>query len=275
MSNPPDILVSIVENKRSEVESAKSRVSESALIGRIEQQPSARGFADAIRRKTSKGIPAVIAECKKASPSKGVIRPDYDVETLCSSYENGGAACLSVLSDERYFQGSLSDLWTTSQHSSLPVLRKDFIVDSYQVYEARAYGADCILLIVSVLAKSEMRELGELARQLGMDVLIEVHTERELDIALDLRFELIGINNRNLHTFEIALETSLTLGQRVPSDRIVVAESGIHTRTDVQRLREAQINAFLVGEAFMKSPDPGSALKDLFQLKSSDLTEVA
>jgi len=275
MPEIPDILSKIISSKRREVEIGKSIMSKSELMGRVAGHPPPRGFEDKIRRIVAQDCSAVIAECKKASPSKGVIRADYDVRQLCRSYQQGGAACLSVLTDEQYFSGSLQDLSIARQNCSLPVLRKDFIVDSYQVVEARAYGADCILLIASVLEVSEMSRFGELAQSLGMDVLIEVHSRSELESALELPFGLIGINNRNLHTFETSLSASIELCSDIPSERITVAESGIHTREDVARLRDAGINAFLVGESFMKSDDPGAKLNELFSDAKNSLTEVA
>ena len=275
MTDIPDILAQIVDNKRGEVQSAKSVMNHAELTARIADQSPPRGFEKTIRNFISHNRSAVIAECKKSSPSKGVIRFDYDVRELCASYQQGGAACLSVLTDERYFHGCLDDLSLARENCSLPVLRKDFIVDSYQIHQARAYGADCILLIASVLDASEMSHFGELTHSLGMDVLIEVHSQNELGTALELPFGLIGINNRNLHTFETTLSTSIELCQSVPQDRVVVSESGIHTREDVAQLRRAGINAFLVGESLMKSDDPGATLNGLFTDAKDSLTEVA
>jgi indole-3-glycerol phosphate synthase len=206
----------------------------------------------------------VIAEIKKASPSKGLLRPDFDPPSIAQTYEHHGAACLSVLTDEEFFQGSRAYLEAARAACSLPVLRKDFMVDVYQVAQARAMGADCILLIVAALQLAEMQALEAAAMDFGMAVLVEVHDERELDVALQLRTPLLGINNRNLRTFETSLDTTVALLPRIPADRIVVTESGIHGREDVARMRGHGVGAFLVGEAFMRAPDPGKALATLF-----------
>jgi len=210
------------------------------------------------------GKAAVIAEIKKASPSKGVIRADFHPEQIARSYEAGGAACLSVLTDVDFFQGADAYLVAARANCGLPVLRKDFTIDAYQVYEARALGADCILLIVAALDDMQLSGLSELAQTLGMDVLVEVHDGAELDRALQTSASLIGINNRNLRTFDTSLDTTLQLRERVPSERLLVTESGIHTREDALRMRAAGVNAFLVGEAFMRAPDPGAELRKLF-----------
>lgn len=223
-----------------------------------------RGFAQALRAKRTLDLPAVIAEVKKASPSRGVIRVDFDPAAIARSYEAGGAACLSVLTDADYFQGNDAYLQQARAACALPVLRKDFTVDAYQVYEARALGADCILLIVAALDDVRLADLTNLALELGMDVLVEVHDMDELERALQVPAPLLGINNRNLRTFDVSLETTLMLRDAVPADRILVTESGIAARADVARLREAGVHAFLVGEALMRERDPGAALRELF-----------
>jgi len=217
-----------------------------------------------LRAKLSAGLPAVIAEIKKASPSKGLLREDFDPPAIARSYERHGAACLSVLTDADFFQGCEAYLQQARAACGLPVLRKDFIIDPYQVYEARVIGADCILLIVAALDDSALRELAQLAAELHMDVLVEVHDAGELQRALALNTPLIGINNRNLRSFETRLETTLDLLEHIPADCIVITESGIHSRDDVALLRGRGVNAFLVGEAFMRAPDPGEALAKLF-----------
>lgn len=223
-----------------------------------------RGFARALRAKVDAGQSAVIAEVKRASPSKGLLRDPFEPAAIAKSYERGGAACLSVLTDEHFFQGSSAHLREARGACSLPVLRKDFVVDPWQVVEARTWGADCILLIVAALSDSQMQELEACAHALGMDVLVEVHDAHELQRALALRTPLIGINNRNLRTFEVSLDTTIGLLSDMPADRLVVTESGILGPADVKRMREARVSAFLVGEAFMRAPDPGEALARLF-----------
>ena len=230
------------------------------LRATAESAPPARGFAEALRARR----PGVIAEIKKASPSKGVIRPDFEPVGIARSYEAAGAACLSVLTDEKYFQGHDGYLTAARDATSLPALRKDFVVDAWQVFESRALGADCILLIVAALEPARLADLDALARELSMDVLIEVHDAGELETALALESTLIGINNRDLRTFETTLETTLELLGAVPPEVTVVTESGIRTPEDVRRMRDAGIEAFLVGEAFMRSEDPGAALRNLF-----------
>ena len=259
-----DILERIVAVKREEIATAKARRSEASLREEAEARRDTRGFADALRRKIDAGQAAVIAEVKKASPSKGVLREHFVPAEIAASYERGGAACLSVLTDESFFQGSAAYLQQARAACALPVLRKDFMVDAYQVFEARAMGADCILLIAACLDDSQMADLEAQALALGIDVLVEVHEGAELDRALRLKTPLVGINNRNLHTFEVSLDTTLSLLPRLPKDRLPVTESGILARADVQRLRDAKVNAFLVGEAFMRAPDPGAALAGLF-----------
>jgi indole-3-glycerol phosphate synthase len=257
-----DILERIVAVKREEIAAAKARRSEASL--RDEAQRDTRGFINALHRKIDAGQAAVIAEVKKASPSKGVLREHFVPAEIAASYERGGAACLSVLTDERFFQGAAAYLQQARAACALPVLRKDFMVDGYQVFEARAMGADCILLIAACLDDAQMADLEAQAQALGMDVLVEVHDGKELDRALRLKTPLVGINNRNLRSFEVSLDTTLGLLPRVPPDRLLITESGILARTDVLRLRGANVNAFLVGEAFMRAADPGKALADLF-----------
>ncbi|MFZ5661326.1 MAG: indole-3-glycerol phosphate synthase TrpC [Pseudomonadota bacterium] len=259
-----DVLTRILARKREEIDQ-RSRIRPLAeLRARAAHQPPARGFVRAIERRVRAGEAAVIAEVKKASPSKGVIRADFDPAAIAHSYEAGGAACLSVLTDVDFFQGSNAYLGQARAACTLPVLRKDFIVDPYQVYEARLIGADAILLIVAALEDGPMIELAGLATELGMDVLVEVHDIDELERALQTDCALIGINNRDLRTFEVSLDTTLGMKAAVPPDRILVTESGIATRADVARLRAAGVHAFLVGESFMRAPDPGRALRELF-----------
>ena len=262
-----DILSRIVAVKHDEVAAARRRRSLAAVRAEAEDARDGqgpRGFARALRDKVTAGRPAVIAEIKKASPSKGLLREPFDPPAIAASYAAHGAACLSVLTDERFFQGSLDDLRAARAACALPVLRKDFVVDSWQVYEARASGADCILLIVAALDDARLVEFEATAHALSMDVLVEVHDAPELDRALALKTPLIGVNNRNLRSFEVSLDTTLALLPRIPGDRMVVTESGILGPADVARMRRAGVNAFLVGEAFMRAPDPGEALATLF-----------
>ena len=259
-----DILDRILARKVEEIAARHASVPLDDLAARVGDLPDTRGFAAAMEAKIAAGLPAVIAEVKKASPSKGVIRADFHPAAIARSYEAGGAACLSVLTDADFFQGSEAYLQQARAACSLPVLRKDFIIDPYQVYEARVIGADCILLIVAALDDERLMDLSLLAAELDLDVLAEVHDEDELLRALALPVPLVGVNNRNLRTFETSLETSLRLRPLVEPGRIFVTESGIHAREDVSRLRAGDIDAFLVGEAFMRAPDPGSALRDLF-----------
>lgn len=264
-----DILATILQTKSREVAAAKAKASESALMARVRDQASdsaftPRGFAQAIRSKHAANKPAVISEIKRASPSKGLLRDPYEPAVIAKDYEQHGAACLSVLTDHDFFQGDSGHMIAARAACSLPVLRKDFMIDSYQVFEARSWGADCILLIVAALDDTQMLELESAAMELGMDVLIETHDRAELDRALKCRSPLIGINNRNLRTFETKLETTLDMLSDVPSNRIIVTESGIHTRDDVRRMRDAGVNTFLVGEAFMRAPSPGQQLQELF-----------
>lgn len=259
-----DILSRILARKAEEIAERRAKLPLAELSARIADLPSTRGFTAAIEAKIDAGLPAVIAEVKKASPSKGLIRANFDPAAIARSYEAGGAACLSVLTDSDFFQGSEAFLQQARAACSLPLLRKDFIIDPYQVYEARAIGADCILLIVSALDDEDLMQLSLLAAELDLDVLCEVHNEEELERALALPVPLIGVNNRNLRSFETSLETSLALQQLMEYDRVLVAESGIRTSEDVARLREGGIQAFLVGEAFMRAEDPGSELQRLF-----------
>lgn len=259
-----DILNKIVAVKRQEVAAAMRRKPLDAVRFDAESRVLTRDFAGALRAKIAAGKPAVIAEVKKASPSKGVLRADFIPADIAQSYAEYGAACLSVLTDKDFFQGSVDYLKQARASCDLPVLRKDFIVDPYQVYESRVMGADCILLIAACLDDAQMKSLEALALSLDMAVLVEVHDRAELERALKLKTPLLGINNRNLQTFEVSLDTTLTLLQDVPADRLLVTESGITTPAEVARLREAGVNAFLVGEAFMRAEEPGVALAALF-----------
>jgi len=259
-----DILEKILATKREEIAAAQVLTPLARMRAQAEAAPAPRDFVGALRTKLAAGKPAVIAEIKKASPSKGVIRPDFRPAEIASSYEAGGAACLSVLTDEQYFQGSAEYLQAARAACALPVLRKDFIIDPWQVYEARAMGADAILLIVAALELPAMQDLEALAMELGMAVLVESHDAAELEAALTLKTPLMGINNRNLRTFEVTLDTTLDLLPKIGSERIVVTESGILAPVDVARMREHQVNAFLVGEAFMRAADPGAELARLF-----------
>ncbi|MFM1990060.1 MAG: indole-3-glycerol phosphate synthase TrpC [Pseudomonadota bacterium] len=266
-----DVLKRILAVKDEEVAAARAARPlaelrrEAELAGRAPGDARVpRGFERALRAKLAAGRAAVIAEVKKASPSKGVLREHFDPAAIAASYEAGGAACLSVLTDVRFFQGATDFLVAARAACSLPVLRKDFLVDPYQVYEARAMGADCVLLIVAALDDVRLAELEACALGLGMDVLVEVHDADELDRALRLRTPLVGINNRDLRTFDVSLETTLSQLHRIPADRLVVTESGILAEADVRRMRDAGVGAFLVGEAFMRAPDPGAALARLF-----------
>jgi len=260
----PDILEKILATKSQEITAAKQREPLEVVREAAEWAPPARDFTGALRAKIAAGRAAVIAEIKKASPSKGVIRADFHPAEIAASYEKGGAACLSVLTDRQYFQGAPEYLKQARDACALPVLRKDFMIDPYQVFEARAMGADCILLIVASLSLEQMLELESLAHALGMAVLVESHDGEELEAALQLQTPLIGINNRNLRTFETRLETTIDLMEDIPADRIVIAESGILTPAGVALMRAHEVDAFLVGEAFMKAPDPGAELARLF-----------
>ena len=263
-----DILDKIIAVKREEVAAAIKKMPLAAMREDAESRVLTRDFVGALRAKVAQGQAAVIAEVKKASPSKGVIRADFIPADIAQSYAEGdgqvSAACLSVLTDRPFFQGRIDDLKQARASCELPVLRKDFMIDAYQVYESRAIGADCILLIAAVLSDAQMAELEAVAHALDMAVLVEVHDGAELQRALKLKTPLVGINNRNLRTFETSLDTTLGLLKDVPDDRLLVTESGIATRADVQRLRSAGVHAFLVGETFMRAPEPGLALAELF-----------
>lgn len=261
----PTILQKILARKAEEIAERCERVSLRTLSQQISSAPPVRGFANALQAKLDANQAAVIAEVKKASPSKGVIREDFQPAQIAQSYQAGGAACLSVLTDVDFFQGADAYLQQARAACELPVLRKDFTIDTYQVYEARVLGADCILLIVAALGDAALAELHALALELDMDVLVEVHTAEELDRALAIAPRLIGINNRNLSTFETRLETTLELLPQVPKATILVTESGIHTPADVATMRAANVNSFLVGEAFMRAPEPGVKLQQLFR----------
>ena len=263
----PDILKKIIVRKEQEIIDRKEKASQGRLMEQALEAlmtSPVRGFVKSMQQRINANQAAVIAEVKKASPSKGVIRENFNPAEIAKSYEEGGASCLSVLTDIDFFQGSDEYLKEARAACSLPVIRKDFIVDTYQVYEARAMGADCILLIVAVLSDEQMAQLYQLALDLKMDVLIEVHDEAELHRALPFGATLVGINNRNLRNFETSLNTTIDLLEQIPEDRIVVTESGIHTAVDVKLMRDHKVNAFLVGEAFMRADDPGAELKKLF-----------
>ncbi|MCL1634661.1 indole-3-glycerol phosphate synthase TrpC [Luteimonas sp. SX5] len=264
MGSRPDVLQKILQRKAEEVAERSSRTPLAELRALAADAPPVRGFAAAVETKIAAGLPAVIAEVKKASPSKGVIRADFDPTAIARSYETGGAACLSVLTDVDFFQGADDYLRQARAACALPVLRKDFTIDPWQVYESRALGADCILLIVAALDDARLAELSELALGLDLDVLVEVHDMNELERALQVPAPLLGINNRNLRTFDVSLDTTLALKQAVPRDRRLVTESGIATGDDVRRMRAAGVDAFLVGETFMRERDPGEALQRLF-----------
>lgn len=263
-----DILNKIVAVKHEEVAAATQRMPLAAMRADAESRVLTRDFEGALRAKIAKGQAAVIAEVKKASPSKGVLRADFIPADIAQSYADGdgtvSAACLSVLTDKQFFQGSVDSLKQARASCQLPVLRKDFMVDAYQIYESRAMGADAILLIAACLDDAQLADFEAIARSLDMAVLVEVHDGAELDRALKLKTRLVGINNRNLRTFEVSLQTTLDLQKNVPADRLLVTESGILTPADVKTMREAGVNAFLVGEAFMRAPEPGEALAKLF-----------
>ncbi len=261
--NMSDILKKIIAVKREEIVANRASKPEDALQREGAAQP-VRDFVGALRAKHASGLPAVIAEAKKASPSKGLIRDPFEPAQISASYQRHGAACMSVLTDRNFFQGSAAALTAARNACALPVLRKDFTVDTYQIHEARAMGADCILLIAAALEPAQMRDFESLAHSLQMAVLVEVHSREELDVALTLKTPLVGINNRDLRTFEVALETTLGMLRDIPDDRIVVTESGILTATDVERMRSAGVDTFLVGEAFMRAADPGAELARLF-----------
>lgn len=264
MNNTPDILKKILARKKEEISDRSARIKIQEVRQHAEAEPAARGFVRALQAQIKQGSAAVIAEIKKASPSKGVLRQVFDPAAIAKSYERGGATCLSVLTDIDFFQGADAYLQAARGVCALPVLRKDFTIDPYQVYEARALGADCILLIVAALSDSQLLELLQLADSLNMDVLVEVHDAVEMQRALAIPADLIGVNNRNLRTFETSLETTLDLLAGFPAERLLVTESGIHTRADVKRMRDHGVHAFLVGEAFMKAEEPGDKLVGMF-----------
>jgi indole-3-glycerol phosphate synthase len=264
MAETPDILKKILARKAEEIDERNRRCSLGELGERVAEADSVRGFLAAMHSAIAADRPAVIAEVKKASPSRGILREDFDPAQIAASYERGGATCLSVLTDADFFKGAESYLAQARTACALPVLRKDFIIDPYQVYEARVIGADCILLIVAALEDAMLLELLQLAGNLGMDALVEVHDREELERVLQTDAPLIGINNRNLRSFETSLDVTLRFLDLIPDDRLVVTESGIHTVDDVALLRSRGVNAFLVGEAFMKAPEPGEKLRELF-----------
>ena len=264
MTDTPDVLKRIIARKYGEIEQAKAAQPLSELRSQLAGASPVRGFRQALQNKIDVGLPAVIAEIKKASPSKGVIRENFIPDEIARSYAGAGAACLSVLTDRDFFQGHDTFMQQAREACALPVIRKDFMVEPYQIDESRVLGADCILLIVSALSDDQLAELYGRSRELGMDVLVETHDEEELERALKLSPDLLGINNRNLRTFEVTLETTLRMLERVPSETLLVTESGILSRDDVKSMRERDVNAFLVGEAFMREEDPGAHLKSLF-----------
>ena len=270
MADTPDILRKIVVRKAEEVADRSARVPRVMLETAAARADAPRGFVAALQSRIAAGRPAVIAEVKKASPSKGVLRPDFDPAAIARSYELAGAACLSVLTDVDFFQGSDAYLQQARAACALPVLRKDFVIDPYQVWEARSLGADCILLIAACLDDARLADLNALARELGMDALIEVHDGAELDRALRVDNAMVGINNRDLRSFAVTLDTTLGLLGRIPDDRLVVTESGILGPADVALMRRHGVHAFLVGEAFMRAPDPGERLAELFGQRTLD-----
>ncbi|MCY4051114.1 MAG: indole-3-glycerol phosphate synthase TrpC [Gammaproteobacteria bacterium] len=258
-----DILKQIISTKISEINARIQTLPIDVLIERAGER-SPRGFVEAIDKELSQGMPAVICEIKKASPSKGIIREDFDPVTIAESYASAGATCLSILTDETYFQGHDSFIEAVRKSCALPILRKEFIIDPYQVYESKILGADAILLIVAALDPKKLQQLAEIANEIGLDILVEVHNSAELEQAIALPCKLVGINNRNLHTFETSLETTLGLLDAIPKDRIVVTESGIHSKYDVALMRANQVNTFLVGESLMRAQDPSTKFHQLF-----------
>lgn len=263
-TDTPTVLKKILTRKREEVLQRQDKVSIDELLRQADQMPATRGFSSALAKQISLGESGVIAEIKKASPSKGVIREDFDPVAIAKSYQQGGATCLSVLTDIDFFQGADTYLQEARAACELPVIRKDFIIDEYQLYESRALGADCVLLIVAALEPKLLSDLHQTAVSIGLDVLVEVHDQAELDIALSLDNQMVGINNRNLHTFDVSLETTFKLLDQIPEDRIIITESGINSRQDVLAMRDKNVNGFLVGEAFMRCDDPGQALHQFF-----------
>jgi indole-3-glycerol phosphate synthase len=262
-----NILDKILATKKNEIKNAKQLFSLSDLTEKIETNNDERDFAAALQDKHKMRSQAVIAEIKKASPSKGIIRDTFDPVAIAESYEKGGAACLSVLTDKEYFQGDIDYIQQIKQTCQLPILRKDFIIDPYQIYESKAFGADCILLIAAALDLSEMKEFEAIAKSLNMAVLVESHNQAELEKALELNTLLIGINNRNLKTFDVSLQTSMDLKEKIPNDRIAITESGIFTREDIDLMNKHGISTFLIGEAFMRDADPGQSLENLIKRK--------
>ncbi len=262
--NKPDILKKILATKLEEIAADQDVVSLAELRAQVADVQPCRGFYQAMQSRISQKKNAIIAEAKKASPSKGVMRENFDVAEIAKSYQDGGATCLSVLTDRQYFQGDLSYLQKARAACDLPVIRKDFIIKEYQIYQSRAAQADCILLIVAALDQSQLIELNACAQQIGLDVLVEVHDPEELEVALELENVLLGINNRNLRTFETSLNTTLDLLSRIPEGLPVVTESGIHSKEDVKLMNEHGVYAFLIGEAFMRVESPGEKLKELF-----------
>ena len=254
----------IIATKALVVAEQKAQESLEEIHSKASDSSPPKGFIDAIRKRDQEGLVSVIAEIKKASPSKGIIRKKFLPQEIAQQYEKKNATCLSILTDEEYFQGSLNYLESIRASVNLPLLRKDFMIDEYQIYQSKAYGADCILLIVSALKKEQLTQLHEVALSLGMDVLIEVHDEAELDIALTFDNPMVGINNRNLHTFEVSLENTYKLLNKIPANKIVITESGIHAREDVAAMRAQNVHAFLVGEAFMRHDEPGEKLSEMF-----------
>ncbi|MCK4840974.1 MAG: indole-3-glycerol phosphate synthase TrpC [Methylococcales bacterium] len=264
MTDTPDILKKILDKKTEEVANRKQRTPVKQLQEMIDSIENTRGFAAALQTKAQTKKPAIIAEIKKASPSKGVIREDFRPIEIAQDYAMNGATCLSILTDKEFFQGSEAYMQMAREKCPLPVLRKDFMIDPYQIYESRALGADCILLIVAALADKQMHELADTATELGMDVLVETHDADELTRALTLDTKLIGINNRNLRTFETSLQTTLDLKQAIPDDRLLITESGIHSKGDVQLMLDNNVYTFLVGETFMRAEHPGKKMRELF-----------
>ena len=264
MNTGSDVLDKIMQHKALEVAQAKQQCSQAELEARLSQASPCRGFSAALQASLALGRVAVIAEIKKASPSKGLIRADFDPAKIAANYQQHGASCLSVLTDAEFFQGSNAYFKQARAACNIPMLRKDFMLDEYQIVEARAMGADCILLIAAALPDDLMHQLAEKAQQLGMDVLVEVHDEQELQRGLELNMSMLGINNRNLRTFETSLDTTLDLLSSIPDDIVVVTESGIHSSADVRLMRAHQVNSFLVGEVFMRADDPGQRMAELF-----------
>ena len=260
----PTILRKIVTRKWEEIEERQHSLKLVDCKAQALDRDEARGFVRSIETKQANNLPAIIAEIKKASPSKGIIRENFIPHEIAQSYEKAGAACLSVLTDRDFFQGHEDYLQQARSASSLPIIRKDFMVAPYQIYESRVLNADCVLLIAACLTKDQMQELSGIAHEIGLDVLVEVHNEAELQDALTLETRLIGINNRDLHSFEVSLDNTFNLLSQIPENRVVVTESGIHTRADVESMQAKQVNAFLVGEAFMRAEDPGEELNRLF-----------